>query len=130
GILLVLGVVQAYRRQRWYFWFSLLGFLFAGPAFVAYANINLAVMLTQFVLERFFLLSHVVLAPLMALGVVSATELLGRLGAALRARVDWLVGAAISLALVAGVAANYRQIDYSKDHVTLRLGEDILATRH
>src|SRR5262249_54945110 len=39
GMLLLLGIVEAYRRQRWYFWFSLLAFLFAGPAFVAYANI-------------------------------------------------------------------------------------------
>src|SRR5215831_11111912 len=99
GILLLLGIVRAYRRQRWYFWFTLLGFAFAGLAFVAYANINLAVALTQFVLERFFLLSHVVVAPLMALGVVLAAELVGRLSAGVRARADLLVAGAISLAL-------------------------------
>src|SRR5262249_60629368 len=63
GMLLLLGIVEAYRRQRWYFWFSLLAFLFAGPAFVADANINLAVTLKQFVLEGFFLLSHALLDP-------------------------------------------------------------------
>jgi 4-amino-4-deoxy-L-arabinose transferase-like glycosyltransferase len=128
GILLLLGMVQAYRRQRWYYWFALLAFALAGPVFVGYANINLDVPLTRFVLERFYLLSHVLLAPLMAFGVLLAAELLGRFGPALRARADLAVSAAVLLAVVGGVIAHYREIDYSKDHVTRRLAEDILAT--
>jgi 4-amino-4-deoxy-L-arabinose transferase-like glycosyltransferase len=128
GLLLLLGVVQAYRRQRWYFWFALLAFAFAGPVFVGYANINLDVPMTQFVLERFYLLSHVVLAPLMAFGALLAAELVGRLRPALRPRAELVTAAAVLLVLVGGVIAHYRQIDYSKDHITRRLAEDILAT--
>ena len=74
GLLLLLGAVQAWRRRRWYFWFSALAFLFAGPLFVSYADMNLSVPLLRSVLERFYLLAQVVVAPVMACGVLLAAE--------------------------------------------------------
>src|SRR5262249_49076163 len=41
GPLLVAGAFEARRRFQWYFWFVVLGLLFAGPVFVAYANMDL-----------------------------------------------------------------------------------------
>src|SRR5262249_54856337 len=126
-LLLVLGAVQAYRQRRWYFWFSVLAFSFTGPIFVAYANINLSVPLTSFVLERFYLLSHVVLAPLMSFGVLLAAELLARAVPALRTRATAAATATVLLAVVAGALANYREIDQSKNHAARRFAEDIFA---
>ena len=71
GLLLLLGAVQAWRQRRWYFWFSMLAFGFAGPFFVAYADMNLALPLLRTILERFYLLAQVVLAPLIAFGCSS-----------------------------------------------------------
>jgi 4-amino-4-deoxy-L-arabinose transferase-like glycosyltransferase len=150
GMPLLLGAIHAYRQCRWYFWFSLLAFAFTGPVFVAYANINLSVPLTRFVLERFYLLSHVVLAPLVAFGVLLVTGLVasvvprswckgfdstaaGRklprldLNSA-RGASTALVTAAMLLCITAGVIANYREIDQSKNHAARRFAEDIFAT--
>jgi len=120
GLLVVAGAIQAWRRARWYFWFSALAFAFAGPIFAAYANMDLAVPLSRYVLERFYLLPQVVLAPLMAFGVMLAAELVPR--------AKWLAPAAVLLAVAGGVAANYREIDQSRNHVARRFAEDIFAT--
>jgi hypothetical protein len=117
GLLLLWGAVESYRRRRWYFWFSLMAFLFAGPFFAAYANMNLSAPLTRYVLERFDLLPQVVLAPMMAFGLAAL---------ATRKR---LLSMVLLLAAVAGLtAAHYKEIDQSKNHSARRLSEDILAT--
>jgi len=128
ALLLLLGAVQAYRRRRWYFWFIVLAFAFAGPIFVAYANMNLSVPLTSFVLERFYLLSHVVLAPLISFGVLLAAELLARAVPLLRTRATAGATALVLVAVFAGVIANYREVDQSKNHAARRFAEDIFAT--
>ena len=38
ALLLMVGCAGAFRRARWYLWFSLLAVAATGPAFVAYAN--------------------------------------------------------------------------------------------
>jgi len=128
GTLLLPGAVYAYRRCRWYFWFSTFAFAFAGPIFVSYANINLSVPLTRFVLERFYLLSHVVLAPLIAFSVLLGAELLARLASRVRSRAADIATAVVLAVLLGGVVANYGEIDQSRNHVTRRFAEDILAT--
>ena len=40
--LIILGMVQVYRHQRWYLWFSLIAFVCVGPLFVWMTNLNLA----------------------------------------------------------------------------------------
>jgi hypothetical protein len=128
ALLLVLGAVQAYRRRRWYFWFSMLAFAFTGPIFVAYANINISVPLTGFVLERFYLLSHVVLAPLLSFGILLAAELLALAVPALRSRATAAATSAALIAVLVGIIVDYREIDQSKNHAARHFAEDIFAT--
>jgi hypothetical protein len=53
--LIMLGMVQVYRHQRWYLWFSLIAFVCVGPLFVWITNLNLATAPSAlFVLQRFF----------------------------------------------------------------------------
>jgi hypothetical protein len=127
GLLVILGMIQAYQQRR-YFWFVLLALLFAGPAFVAYANINLSLGPTLFVLERFFLLSHVIVAPLIAFGLLFiATRLAGFLPT-IRAHTILFVTAGALLIALTGVRTNYDELDQSKNHVARRIAEDILST--
>jgi hypothetical protein len=128
AVLSVLGAIQAYRRLRWYFWFSAIAFAFTGPIFVAYANINLSMPLTTFVLERFYLLPHVVIAPLMAFGILAAAELLAAAVPVLRAQATTAAASAAIVAVLAGAIVNYREIDQSKNHVARRFAEDIFET--
>jgi Protein of unknown function (DUF2723) len=128
GILLVLGAIHAFRRRRWYFWFSLVAFAFAGPIFAGYANINLSAPLTRFVLERFYLLPQVAVAPLIAFGVLLGADTLATLVPGIRRHATILTASVVVLAVVGGVVANYREIDQSRNHVTRRFAEDIFAT--
>jgi len=128
AVLLLCGVLAAWRRRRWYLWFSLLAFAFAGPAFAAYANMNISVSLSRYVLERFFLLPQVVLAPLMAFGVLGLAEWLSSAVPALRAYAFAAVGAAVLLMTLGGAMANYAGIDQSRNRAARRFAEDILAT--
>lgn len=116
-MLLLAGAVQVRSRLRWYFWFSLLAILFTGHIFVAYANMNLSVPLSRFVLERFYLLSHVAAATLAAFGELLATDLLGSAVAALRAYASALVTLGLLLALVGVGIANYADTDQSSNHL-------------
>lgn len=128
GALSILGAVQACRQIRWYFWFGLLAFTFTGPVFVAYANINLSVPLTRLVLERFYLLSHVAIAPFAAFGVLLTAQGLASVAPRIRVRAVQLAGLAVLVAVFGSAIANFREVDQSKDHVTRRFAEDILAT--
>src|SRR5205085_1136006 len=75
GVLILLGVYGALRWVRWYLGFVLLGFAFAGIGFCAYANIDISLQYTGWVFERFFLLPHVLLAPLVGLGLAWLSDL-------------------------------------------------------
>jgi hypothetical protein len=127
GLLLLLGAIQAYRRRRWYFWFSLLAFGLAGPVFIAYANLNLEAASGIYVLERFFLLSHVVLAPLMAFGAALAAEGIAARVPSIRAHAKGLVAVAVLLIALGGVFRSYAAIDQSGNRVARRFAEDIFA---
>jgi len=128
GILFILGMIQAYHNQNRYFWFVLLAFLFAGPVFVAYANINLSLSPTLFVFERFFLLSHVIIAPLLAFGLQFVANRLAALVPKLRPYALLVATAAVLVIALASVLTNYAELDQSKNHVARRIGEDILST--
>ena len=126
ALLIVGGAVAAYRQRRAYLWFATLAFAVAGPAFMAYANLDLSQPYGLFVLERFFLLSHVILAPLMALGVLVAIEILS---ARLRVPSVAAMSAVSALLVVAAafsVATHYRAIDQHDNHVARTYAEDIL----
>ena len=126
GLLLLLGAVRA--RHIWYFWFCLVGFAFTGPIFSAYANLNVSVGPTRFVLERFFLLPHVILAPLMAYGVFLIADAIGSMAPAIRPYSTALSTFAVVLIVLAGVVANYRTMDQSRNHTARRFAEDVFAT--
>jgi hypothetical protein len=128
GPLLLAGAVDAYRRQRWYFWFAMLGLLFAGPVYVAHANMDISKDSTLWVLQRFFLLSHVVAAPLTAFGVVMCARLVkGR--NAIRVRLVHVAMAAGALAaIVVPAAMGYRAIDQRDNHLATRYAQDVLDT--
>ena len=71
GILICVGALELFRTRRWYFWFTAIGFVFIGPFFIWITNLNVASAPSAlFVLQRFFLLSHVFVAPLVAFGVL------------------------------------------------------------
>src|SRR5207253_3578694 len=91
----VLGLVSAYRNARWYFWFGLISLIFTGPLFISITNLNLATAPSAlFVLQRFFLLPQIVLAPFAAFGFLWLTNLIRRaVPAASRAAPVILAGA-------------------------------------
>lgn len=126
-VLLVVGAAYAFYRLRWYAIYLLTVFTVAGPAFTAYSNANVSDETTRSVLERFFLLPHVAVAPLAGFAVLAAGDALARLriprplGAA-------VVGAITTAAALILVPMSYRDIDQSNNHVARIFGEDLLAT--
>jgi 4-amino-4-deoxy-L-arabinose transferase-like glycosyltransferase len=129
AILVACGAVQAYRRIRWYFWTTVLAFVFSGLLFTLYANANVQVQTARFILVRFFLLPQVVVAPLAALGLVFLVELVRR-----RMRTTapaWLpralAGVAFAVAAIE-VVATFHTVDLSDDHVARDFAVDLLAT--
>jgi dolichyl-phosphate-mannose-protein mannosyltransferase len=126
GMLILLGAVQAYRRQRWYFWFSLIAFLCVGPLFAWITNLNLATAPSAlFVLQRFFLLPQVVVAPLIAFGVLSVAEVVA---SSVPARPVPLVAGALLIVLVVSVITTYRRVDQSHNRIARSFGEDVFTT--
>jgi hypothetical protein len=126
GLLIVLGALAAWRARRDYLAFVVVAFLVAGPAFLVYANMNLAQPYGLWVLQRFFLLSHVILAPLVALGVALVIEVVGvRLARGSRVATA-AIAAAVLLAAGASIATHYRALDQSSNHVARTYAEDIL----
>ena len=126
GSLIVAGAIEAYRSRRWYFWFSAIAFALAGPFFIWITNLNLqSAPSALFVLERFFLLSHAVVAPLAAFGVVLLTKVVTRFAPKVGRQ---LIAAACLIAIITMVAMNYRHVDQSQNSIARRCGEDILAS--
>lgn len=128
GLLVVLGLTQVYRARHWFGLFAVLAFVGAGPAFAAYANINLDLPATHVVLERFFLMSHVAVAALAAFGVLFATNEARRF---LRTRADLApiaVRGIAAAAIAAGIVASYAAVDQSQNRVARQYAEDLLKT--
>ncbi|MEP6686149.1 MAG: DUF2723 domain-containing protein [Verrucomicrobiota bacterium] len=129
GPLAILGLFYAYRCARWYFWFGLLAFFCAGPFFAFIANINLAAAASALsVLERFFILSQVIVAPLVAFGVLMIVELIASRWPSLQAAALRVVAAVILIAVAMTVLRNYRSIDQSHNHIARSFAEDVFAT--
>ena len=125
GILICAGAIAAYQSRRWYFWFSALAFLFSGPFFIWITNLNLhSAPAALFVLGRFFLVSQVILAPLMAFGVLWITKMLARW---LPAFSSLAIVTACLIAIIGMVALNYGRIDQSRNFIARNFAEDVLA---
>ena len=129
GILVLLGAIRVYRRQRWYFWFSLIAFVCAGPFFIWWTNLNLATApFGLFVLQRFFLLPQVVAAPLIAFGVLMISELIGRYVSASRASLLRLVVGGCLGAISVSVLMNYHRLDQRRNFIARHFVEDIFMS--
>lgn len=129
SVLLVLGAIAAFRRMRWYFWGVLSSFAVAGPAFVAYANIDVSNLPLLWALSRFFLLPHVIAAPLTAFGVGVVAELVAsRAYAARRETIEAAVGACAAAGVVVTAVGHYREIDQSRNHLASSFASDVLRT--
>ncbi|HST31757.1 MAG TPA: DUF2723 domain-containing protein, partial [Chthoniobacterales bacterium] len=125
GILILAGAIEAYRSRRWYFWFAVIAFVLVGPFFVWITNLNLQnAPSALFVLQRFFLLSHVVLAPLAAFGVLLLARMVPRF---VPTPSFPLVATLCSIALVGIVVKNYRHLDQSRNSIARQCGEDVLG---
>jgi len=129
GLLITLGAIRVFQRARWYFWFSLIAFIFAGPFFVWITGLNLATAPSGlFVLQRFFLLSQVVLAPLAAFGVLALAQFVAR---SVSSTQPWTLRVATAIclgAVLVTVATNYRRIDQSRNSIARHFGEDVFNT--
>ena len=124
-----IGLINSFRNLRWYFWFSLVAFVFVGPFFVAITNLNLAAHPSAlFVLQRFFLLSYVVVAPSAALGLLAIARGVAPYLGPVRAASLPVVAAATAMALLIGVVRHYRALDQSHNHIARLFGEDVFST--
>lgn len=129
AMFILLGAFRACQSRHWYFWFGLIAFVFVGPFFVWITNLNLATAPSAlFVLQRFFLLSHVVLAPLVASGVLFMAETLALVISAFRAASLPIVSGIVLTAVIGIATVNFRRIDQSNNSIARRLGEDLFAT--
>jgi hypothetical protein len=128
GALTVLGAIEAYRHRRWFFWACALSFSLAGPAFVAYANIDVSNPPLLWALRRFFLLPHIIVAPLAAMGALSLINIVASRVSGERRRVESAVAVGAFALIVVVIAQNYASIDQRRNHVARDFAEDVLAT--
>jgi hypothetical protein len=128
AILLTIGLIIAYRTVRWFFWFAILCFFLAGPALIAIANIDV-VDEGRWMLEHFFVLPHVIVAPFAALGFTFVTEWFVRKTPSMKSWVPASVFGVVAVAsIAASVSRNYRRIDQHDNHLARTFAEDILGT--
>ena len=126
-LLVVTGLARAWRSGRWYFWATSGSALLAGPLFAAYANIDVGNLPLLWALRRFFLLPHVILAPLAAIGFTWLAELIVSRTERERQRAAVLSLAGVALAVVVVSAGlRYPSIDQHDNHVARFFAEDIL----
>jgi len=126
GLAVMAGLAVAWERERWWLARTVPAFVLAGPAFVAYANIDPNGPVNRVVLERFFLLPHTLTAPLVALGL---TGLAGAAAERLRRPMTApaVLGAAGALVLVLAVMT-YPLVDRRTDRVARGYSLDILES--
>jgi 4-amino-4-deoxy-L-arabinose transferase-like glycosyltransferase len=128
GGLVLVGFMRAWRSLRWYFWGCSLSAFLAGPAFAAYANVDLGNPVALWVLRRFFLLPHVLLAPLAGFGYATAAGVIASRIHERRRQADVAL-ASLALALIAVPAAlRYSAIDQHDNHVARHFAEDVLRS--
>lgn len=130
AVLVVLGLFSASRTRTRIVWLLVLAAALAGPGFALASNLNLQVPGLVWVLERFFVLPHVLLAPLMAVAIAASGAALANrfFSAAFRYLSAAAVGSVILVLLALGVVSRCRQLDQSNNHLARHFGEDLLST--
>jgi hypothetical protein len=128
GVLSAVGLVEAFRRMRWYFWFVVLGVGFTGIGFLIISGVDPTNYIGLYVLERFFLLPLVVAAPLVGLSVVWFGVLLAdRRRSTDLSRSTAAVAAVVVAASLILVGVNYSAVNVSNDHVTGNYARDVVT---
>jgi hypothetical protein len=129
SVLILAGFAYAWRSARWYFWSCLLSVLLAGPAFAAYANIDVSNLPLLWAMRRFFLLPHVILAPLVALGFAWLAKVIVSKISRQRQRTANVALATIAIVLIAVPALlRYSALDQHDNHVARFFAEDVLSS--
>ena len=124
GLLAIAGFVRAYRQLRWYFWFTVGAFVATGFVFMLLANIDPRGPSALFVLERFFLLPTIVIAPIAGFGVA---ELAAWAPSRSRQRTTVALIAVIAIVSAAVVGIHYEGNDLSSDRIADAYARDVLA---
>jgi len=126
GAALAVGALWALRTRTWYAVYLLIGFVLAGPLFVLYVHPNLSDPIARWILHRFLLMSHAVVAPVAGFAVVAAAGAARR--AAARARTETIAAGAVIAAALITVALNYARLDQSANHVARDFANDLFGT--
>ncbi|MCE1177412.1 MAG: DUF2723 domain-containing protein [Micrococcales bacterium] len=126
GLLIVAGLVWAWRHRGWWARFALGG---VATWAVALVLLNGAISTYgYFVLSRFFLQFHVLLAPAIALGLQWLLEAVRERRPALADRAPWLAAGAGLLAAVVLGAVALPHTSLAGDDVAARHGRDVLES--
>lgn len=127
--LIVAGFTVAWSRRRWYFWGCLLSAGLAGPAFAAYANIDVNNLPLLWAMTRFFLLPHVILAPLVGLGFGSVSRVVLSKAPKSRYRLaSAALAGGVSALILVPAALRYSTIDQHDNHLARYFAEDVLRS--
>ena len=128
GILICVGALELFRTRRWYFWFTAIGFVFIGPFFIWITNLNVASAPSAlFVLQRFFLLSHVFVAPLVAFGVLLIAKWMAGLWPRMSIFSLRVTATICAIAIAATVLLHYRALDQRRNFIARQFGDDVFA---
>jgi hypothetical protein len=127
GVFSLLGIVTAYRRCRWYFWFVVLAVAASGGGFLLETNLDPTSSTGIFVLERFFLLPLVIVAPLVGFGVMWSARLVADHRPSVPShRAAVAVASVVAAASLIVVGVNYSTLNVSGDHVAGNYSRDAL----
>jgi len=125
--LAIAGFVYLARRHRIEFWALIAAFATSGPFFVLLASSEITTPLTEGILQRFYLLSSVIVAIAIGAGVLYMMALIGSWSPA---KAGMIVAATAMIATVgygALVAFRFDDVDQSDNYVAREYGRDILA---
>lgn len=130
-ILIFAGLIFLFIKRREWFWFFTIAAFFSGPFFLFYASFPLVEPFLQGISERFLLLNYLVLAGLLAFGMLFCVGFAIRAFSAfgLRRKIFGLFFAGLFLLfpLVLGLLT-FPKADLSKFVVGRALGADILSS--
>jgi hypothetical protein len=128
GILLaVAGAVYLWRARRTEAWALLTAFLFTGPSFVMFAAAPLDSEIVKGIVERFYILSSLIVAVAAGAGVYAAVQLIARRVTARAPVVSAAALTAVVLAAGALAVVRWPAVDQSDNRVAANYGHDLLA---
>src|SRR5262249_54023652 len=128
-LLVVTGLIFSFRRAPPYGAMVIISSALAGPVFAALANLNVGILGYGWVLQRFFVLPHVLLAPLVPLGLDALEGAFVRpLLPGPRPFLDHGLTGLVLLWIVVTSALRFQTVDARGNHLARTFGEDVLAT--